>query len=157
MEYMQKRFKLCSEGRLVSRETLAYTEEGNKLLEESTMTFHTKIRSFCIIGLLSITLLALTACGSTSSKSGGNETSSSALDGPAETMQLFKQKCVSCHATDLKGRMGPDTDLTQIGTKMTQEQIVTQITEGSTRMPAFKKMLETTEIDQLAEWLATKK
>lgn len=121
------------------------------------MTFHTKVRSFCIIGLLSITLVALTACGSTSSGSGGNETSSSALDGPAETMTVFKQKCVSCHATDLKGLMGPETDLTQVGSKMTKDQLVTQITEGSELMPAFKKMLETSEIDQLAEWLSTKK
>jgi len=112
-----------------------------------------KIRTISAVLILSSALLVLSACGS----SGSSAKSEAALEGPEATVTLFKQKCMSCHAADLSGRMGPDTNLTKVGAKMTKEEIVTQIAEGSNKMPAFKKMLEQQEIEQLADWLSTKK
>jgi len=112
-----------------------------------------KLRTVSAVLVLSTLLLILSACGS----SGGAAKNEVALEGPEATVTLFKQKCMSCHAADLSGRMGPDTNLTKVGAKMTKEEIVTQIAEGSNKMPAFKKMLEEQEIQQLADWLSTKK
>jgi len=113
-----------------------------------------KLRTIGASAMIGTALLVLSACGSSGGGSAKNE---AALEGPEATVTLFKQKCMSCHAADLSGRMGPDTDLTKNGAKMTKEEIVTQIAEGSNKMPAFKKMLEEQEIEQLADWLSTKK
>ncbi|WP_227793362.1 c-type cytochrome [Paenibacillus guangzhouensis] len=112
-----------------------------------------KLRTIGAALMLGTALLVLSACGS----SGGSAKTEATVEGPEATVTLFKQKCMSCHAADLSGRMGPDTNLTKVGAKMTKEEIVTQIAEGSNKMPAFKKMLEQQEIEQLADWLSTKK
>ncbi|MFD0617498.1 c-type cytochrome [Paenibacillus sp. GCM10027629] len=117
------------------------------------MTLHSKLRTIGASAILCTALLVLSACGA----SGGTAKNEVALEGPEETVTLFKQKCMSCHAADLTGRMGADTNLTKVGAKMTKDEIVTQIAEGSNKMPAFKKMLEEQEIEQLADWLSTKK
>lgn len=115
---------------------------------------HPFLQRALMLGLLTVAAsLMLTACGG----GGGGTEKSAAVEGPKDTLAIFEKKCVSCHATDLKGRMGPDTDLTQVGAKMTKEEIVTQIAKGSTRMPAFEKLLEADEINKLADWLSTQK
>lgn len=114
-------------------------------------------RALSTVGMLILGGIVLAACSNASSSDSKQPDSSATLDGPAATMTLFEQRCVSCHATDLKGRMEPETNLTKIGTKMTQEEIVEQITNGGSRMPAFKKMLTSDEIQDIAVWLATKK
>ncbi|PWV97300.1 cytochrome c551 [Paenibacillus cellulosilyticus] len=91
-------------------------------------------------------LLALAACGSSKS--------SSTLDGPKETVALYNARCISCHATDLSGKVGPDSDLRTVGSRMTKEQIVQEITNGGDIMPAFASKLNADEINALADWLS---
>lgn len=98
----------------------------------------------------------IAACGSSGGSGGGGESQGAALDGPEATVAVFKSNCISCHGTDLKGKMGPNTDLTSVGAKMTRDEIEKQIKDGSAKMPGFGKMLKEDEIAGLADWLATK-
>lgn len=70
---------------------------------------------------------------------------------------LYKKQCLSCHGDKLQGRVGPNTNLTKVGDKLSREQIAAQIANGSDNMPGFKNSLSETDIGTLADWLATKK
>ncbi|GFN29903.1 c-type cytochrome [Paenibacillus xylaniclasticus] len=85
---------------------------------------------------------------------GSSNRSSNELVGPADTIALYNSKCISCHAADLSGRVGPDSDLRTVGARMTKEEIVHQITNGGDVMPPFQDKLSTAEIESLSEWLA---
>lgn len=111
------------------------------------------MRSFGITLIASAGLLfALTGCGG-----GSAEEKSSALDGPAEAVTVYKANCVSCHGTGLQGRVGPATNLQKVGSRMNAPDITLQIEQGEGSMPAFKDRLTSEEIAGLAEWLASKK
>jgi mono/diheme cytochrome c family protein len=92
------------------------------------------------------TLLTLAACGSSKS--------SPSLDGSKEAIALYNARCISCHAADLSGKVGPDSDLRTVGSRMTKDEIVHQITDGGDIMPAFASKLTTDEINTLADWLS---
>ncbi|SCW61298.1 cytochrome c551 [Paenibacillus tianmuensis] len=112
-----------------------------------------------------LTVLAtVTACtpNSTEPFGGGKKesglTAEQAMVGSSEQVQsLYKQNCLSCHASNLEGRMGPKTNLQQVGERMTKEQIVKQIEQGGGGMPGFQGKLKPEEATALAEWLASKK
>ncbi|TYP79714.1 c-type cytochrome [Paenibacillus methanolicus] len=71
--------------------------------------------------------------------------------------EIYKANCVSCHAVDLKGNMGPNSNLQQVGSRRTLEEIHNQITNGGNGMMAFKGTLSEEEIHALSEWLYAKK
>lgn len=101
------------------------------------------------ISLLSAVLASalLSSCGS----------SSSVQTAAANVPKVFKSNCISCHGTDLQGRMGPSTNLTQVGGRMTKDEITKQIKDGGGGMPAFSSRLSAAEIADLADWLSKKK
>ncbi|REE92730.1 cytochrome c551 [Paenibacillus taihuensis] len=70
----------------------------------------------------------------------------------AET--VYKANCVSCHATDLSGGVGPN--LQKIGGTKSLDEISTQIQNGGGGMPAFKGQLTDAEISNLSGWLKSK-
>lgn len=72
-----------------------------------------------------------------------------------EAVALYKKSCISCHAADLQGRVGPN--LQQAGSKFTADELANLISEGKGGMPAYKKSLNAEEIQALAEWLAQQK
>jgi cytochrome c551 len=81
-----------------------------------------------------------------------------AMAGASEqTQAIYKQNCISCHGGTLEGRVGPATNLQKVGSRLSKEQIVKQITNGGNGMPAFGSKLKPEETDALAEWLAGKK
>lgn len=112
-----------------------------------------------------LTVLAtVTACTANSPDpfGGGKKesglTAEQAMAGASEQVQtVYKQNCLSCHASNLEGRMGPKTNLQQVGGRMTKEQIVKQIEQGGGGMPGFQGKLKPEETAALAEWLASKK
>ncbi|MGG1660021.1 c-type cytochrome [Brevibacillus sp. NRS-1366] len=70
-------------------------------------------------------------------------------------MTLYKKQCLSCHAADLGGLVGPS--LQQVGTRLTEEQIMEKIRDGAKGMPSFEKLLSPEDLEALAQWLSTKK
>jgi cytochrome c551 len=78
------------------------------------------------------------------------------MAGATEQVQsLYKQSCLSCHGNTLEGKVGPKTNLQQVGKRMSKEQITKQIASGGNGMPGFGSKLTAEEIQALAEWLAT--
>jgi cytochrome c551 len=110
-----------------------------------------------------VTLLAsaiLAGCGAQNGSSGnssdtGSGQTAAVSGGNAEA--LYKKHCLSCHGDQLQGRVGPSTNLTKVGGKLSREQLVTQIAKGGNGMPGFKNSLDDTEIGALADWLSAKK
>lgn len=76
---------------------------------------------------------------------------------PAELQgaAVFQNKqCRNCHALDGKGGLrGPD--LTDVATKLTFDELVTQVELGGGNMPAFGKSLSPPEVDALCKFLQT--
>lgn len=108
---------------------------------------------FHTIKILSIStaLILAAACGNSESSNSTVETDAS------EARTIFTQNCISCHGTDLKGRVGGNSDLTKVGARLSEEEIRKQIADGGSGMIPFKKRITSEEIRLLAEWLAAKK
>lgn len=100
-----------------------------------------------------ITVLMLAACGGNSSQQ--NQTNTAAVEIDSEANMLYKKNCLSCHAADLSGKVGPS--LKEIGSKLSKEEIMERITLGRGGMPSFKSRLSEQEIESLGSWLADKK
>ncbi|SFB53932.1 cytochrome c551 [Cohnella sp. OV330] len=71
----------------------------------------------------------------------------------AET--IYKAQCIACHAADLSGGVGPN--LTDVGARLSTDEISTRIHNGGGGMPAFKGTLTDDQINTLVNWLSTKK
>lgn len=107
----------------------------------------------CMICLL----LLLSACTSSESnnKSNGNSESIVRLvDANAEIENLYSNRCLNCHAIDLSGKMGEQTNLQRVHERLSYDEIVNVITEGRNLMPSFAERLTSEEINALAGWLA---
>ncbi|MGO4106672.1 c-type cytochrome [Paenibacillus sp. YAF4_2] len=91
----------------------------------------------------------ITGCSSVS------EQEQNAVSGTSDAETIYKQKCVSCHAIDLQGRVGPN--LQKVGAKYTQEELLGIMSKGKGGMPSFEKRLSEEQIDALAVWLASKR
>ncbi|SEO12787.1 cytochrome c [Paenibacillus sp. OV219] len=90
---------------------------------------------------------------STNTPSTNNNAGAGTVDtAAAET--VFKSNCVSCHAADLSGGMGPN--LQKVGGRLSVDEISTRIHQGGGGMPAFQGQLTDDEITNLAGWLKTK-
>jgi ubiquinol-cytochrome c reductase cytochrome b subunit len=71
--------------------------------------------------------------------------------------RLFHEKgCEFCHGyAGYGGRRGPD--LTEVGSRMTHDQIVARIMNGSPNMPAYASTLTGDQVQQLATFLGAKR
>ncbi|HAQ06926.1 MAG TPA: cytochrome C551 [Bacillus bacterium] len=101
-----------------------------------------------LLALLMGTSLVLAACGG----GGGDEAGGGDTAG-ADPEKLYNQKCSSCHGGDLEGGVGPK--LSDVGSRLSQEDIEKVIAEGQGSMPP--KLLEGDDASAVAEWLANKK
>jgi cytochrome c551 len=116
-----------------------------------------------MMGLMALTLaLSLSACGgkkeaTNNGEATGNTNTSGgtvAVDAAAAET-VYKANCVSCHAVDLAGGVGPN--LQKVGNQLTIQEITTRINNGGGGMPAFKGQLSNAEIANLAGWLGSMK
>lgn len=77
-------------------------------------------------------------------------------DAPAEIAALYKARCLNCHGSELQGRVGANTNLQRVGSRMSAAEIAAQIEHGEGVMPGFADSLTKGEIQGLADWLAGK-
>lgn len=142
-------------------------ETGCRLLDqEGEMNMLQKITVY--IGALLLIVALLTACGAKTDNDADPGTNQGANQGATPTpgdqaaaevdvQAIYTQKCVTCHGTDLEGKMGGKTNLQKVGASLTKDQINQQIANGGNGMMAFKGTLSEDEIEALSEWLAEKK
>jgi ubiquinol-cytochrome c reductase cytochrome b subunit len=81
-----------------------------------------------------------------------------ASSGPVfEGAKLFRQKgCLNCHLIDrYGGRRGPD--LTYVGDKLSESDMVIRIVNGGVNMPAFADALKPDELAQIVAFLQSRK
>lgn len=114
--------------------------------------FKLPIRPAAIVAAAATTAL-LSGCGS------GNGGASPLNDAPAGVAAVYKASCIQCHGTELQGKVGPVTNLQQVGSRMDADEIAKQIRNGSEDglMQPFGDKLSEEEIKGLAEWLARQK
>lgn len=74
---------------------------------------------------------------------------------PRDDRSLYRNYCASCHRDDMKGTPGQFPSLTDVGTRLTSEQIATIIRQGTGRMPAFGEQMEGGAINDLVRFLLT--
>lgn len=99
-----------------------------------------------LLALMMGTSLVLAACGG-----GEDEATGGANAGDPE--KLYNQKCSSCHGGDLQGGAGPK--LSDVGARLSQEEIEAVIANGQGSMPPG--LLKGEDATAVAEWLAGKK
>lgn len=111
-----------------------------------------------LMALLFGTTLILGACG------GGDDTSEPAEETPSEAPageesavdaeQIVNQNCISCHGENLEGQ-GNFPALNNVGSRLSEDEILTVILEGKGQMPP--SIIEGAEAEAVAAWLADKK
>lgn len=110
------------------------------------------MRKYVVVLLLSVALI--TGCSSSTSKDDKTKTDYLSGTEHADAKALFKSnRCITCHATDLSGTAGLNSNLQHVGSRLTKEEIVDVITNGKRTMPAQKDKLSSEEIQELADWL----
>jgi len=100
--------------------------------------------------------LMLAACGGggdeeateTNEENGGEVTES------ADAEAIVQESCIACHGGDLGGQ-GQAPALSDVGSRLSEEEILDVIENGRGGMPAH--IIEGAEAEVVAEWLATKK
>ncbi|TAA73204.1 cytochrome c551 [Planococcus salinarum] len=106
-----------------------------------------------LMALLFGTTLILGACG-------GDDTTTEPLEEmpeetPEETSvdaeQVVNQNCISCHGENLEGQ-GNFPALNDVGSRLSEEEILTVIQEGQGTMPAG--IIEGEEAEAVAAWLS---
>ncbi|SFE05906.1 cytochrome c551 [Paenibacillus catalpae] len=110
-----------------------------------------------IKSLVAAATVAVLLAGCGNSGSNGSSISTRHMDAPEKTGAVYKANCVSCHGSDLQGRMGAQTNLQQVGARMTEQEMAEQIKHGGGSMPPFEERLTDEQIAGLAAWLAGKK
>lgn len=112
------------------------------------------------VAVMLLASAVLTGCGAKNGSSGSGPDAAAgqtAAVAGVNAEALYKKHCLSCHGDQLQGRVGPGTNLTKVGGKLSREQLIAQIANGGNGMPGFKNSLDETEIGSLADWLSAKK
>ncbi|MGG4146859.1 cytochrome c [Paenibacillus algorifonticola] len=113
---------------------------------------NSKLKYGSAIGVL-LGVLVLSACGSSGADATTNNNRNeerSVQEGDPEI--IYKKKCMSCHGTDLQGRRGPS--LQNIGSRLTEEEIIDIVTNGKNGMPKFEKNISAEDIQSVSKWLS---
>jgi len=79
---------------------------------------------------------------------------------PGDAKTTFEAKCATCHGKDgrgktFKGKLSHARDLTsgEWQNEVTDERLFNSISNGRNKMPAFKKKLSETQIDELVAYV----
>lgn len=91
---------------------------------------------------------ALGACGVGGGAAGGSD---GADRGMAEGARLYANRCSACHGEGLEGAFGPE--LRNIGERMTRDELIAVIRDGTGLMQGFRDRLTDEEIAAIADWI----
>lgn len=118
------------------------------------ITLKSKLLLLSVIVTISI---VLSGCGGADNNATNNATpgADNNVTTAANPETLYKQNCTSCHGVNLNQMK--QADLSNVGARLSHEEIATKITKGGGGMIAFENKLDTAEIDSLATWLEAKK
>lgn len=108
-----------------------------------------------LMALLFGTALILGACGGndTAEPETPPEETTTNEDSAVDAEQIVNQRCITCHGENLEGQ-GNFPALNDVGSRLSEEEILTVILEGKGAMPA--KIIEGEEAEAVAAWLADK-
>lgn len=126
---------------------------------------NTRRNPYTITAIIILAMGILSGCGGNTPNSGkepfgGNKNTAqndTLAKAPEQVQSLYKQNCLSCHGGGLEGRVGPKTNLQQVGARLSKEKIDKQIASGGNGMPGFGSKLKPEETQALAEWLAAQR
>ena len=111
-------------------------------------------KRFVMLALM-LLLSFITACANTQNQN--KEEDVLAGSDHQQAKEIYKENCIRCHANDLSGLVGAESDLRKVGERLTSQQIADIITNGGDIMPSFKDRLQAEEIEALAEWLSERR
>ena len=101
------------------------------------------------------TALMLAACGGGNEKATPtNDENSGEVTQAGDAEKIVRAKCTTCHGGNLEGQ-GNFPSLQDVGSRLTQEEILNVIQNGRGGMPA--NLIEGAEAEVVAEWLSNKK
>ncbi|MDF2669930.1 MAG: cytochrome c family protein [Paenibacillus sp.] len=123
------------------------------MLLERLMRPQRSRRTTALLAGFTLLTLSLAGCGGESGDSAAKGNPELLSNASADIQTVYKKSCLSCHGGGLEGRIGPRTDLTQVGGRLTAEQIETQIRKGGNGMPDFQGSLKPEQITALKDWL----
>lgn len=89
------------------------------------------------------------------SPTGSPAASPTGANSNVDAQAVYKKNCIGCHAADLSGGVGPK--LSDVGGRLSADEIGTVVTNGRGGMPSFKATLSQDEINSIAQWLSTQK
>ncbi|MFC3210959.1 cytochrome c551 [Planomicrobium okeanokoites] len=105
-----------------------------------------------LMALLFGTTLILGACGGgESSESEPPEETPAGEESSVDAEQVVNQNCISCHGENLEGQ-GNFPALNDVGSRLSEDEILTVIQEGRGAMPAG--IIEGEEAEAVAAWLS---
>lgn len=84
---------------------------------------------------------------------GGQAPTEEAAPAADDPEGMFKASCASCHGQNLEGGVGPD--LTQVGGRLSADEIANVINNGKNAMPPG--IVDAEKAGKIAAWLAEKK
>ncbi|MFD1067685.1 c-type cytochrome [Oceanobacillus locisalsi] len=97
-----------------------------------------------IAALLLGILFVLGACGN------ADDTTDTSEENLETGEEVYRNNCANCHGADLSGNGSPE--LTDIGSKYSQEQIEDIVQEGTGSMPP-QTQVEGEDLQELSSWL----
>ena len=115
-----------------------------------------KIKLVVLSTIVTISVL-LSGCGGANNNATNNAppAADNGVTAAADPETLYKQNCTSCHGDTLSKMR--NANLSNVGARLSKDDIHTKIAKGGGGMIAFEGRLEANEIDALADWLAAKK
>lgn len=109
-----------------------------------------------LLALLLGSALVLAACGGGEKATESNDkTSGDEATVSVDVEKKYQQKCSMCHGVNLNDGRGNVPDLSNVGSRLSKEEIEHIILEGVGTMPGGQ--LKDEEASAVAEWLAAKK
>lgn len=85
--------------------------------------------------------LALAGCGGGDSDAGGADTADLPGDAGSRGAQVVTSEgCLGCHQIGTEGNSGPGPELTQIGSKLSKEEIEDVLVNPRPPMPSFSNL-----------------